>query len=139
MPHVKGLEILNDCDENQKLVHKLPDWAASRWNHQVTQTLIQTRDFPKFMDFVTFMSMEAEINYNPVTSFSALRASDPTLEKLNFKGSRRNRAFTFKQLWKINQIMKMNQGPLKEISKCVSSARTASIRFITVLNFYQNH
>ncbi len=95
MPHVKGLEILNDCDENQKLVHKLPDWAAARWNCQVTQTLIQTRDFPKFIDFVTFMSMEAEINCNPVTSFSALRASDPTSEKLNFKGSRRNRANVF--------------------------------------------
>ncbi|XP_028833971.1 uncharacterized protein LOC114789067 [Denticeps clupeoides] len=29
MPHVKGLEILNDCEENQKLVLKLPEWAAS--------------------------------------------------------------------------------------------------------------
>ncbi|GAA6081879.1 uncharacterized protein LOC122883133 [Tachysurus ichikawai] len=35
MPHVKGLEILNDCDENQKLVCKLPDWAASRWNRDI--------------------------------------------------------------------------------------------------------
>ncbi len=43
----KGFEILNDCDEIKKLVHKLSDWAAARWNRQVTQTLIQTRDFPK--------------------------------------------------------------------------------------------
>ncbi|KAJ8001007.1 hypothetical protein DPEC_G00186340 [Dallia pectoralis] len=37
MPHVKGLDILNDCQENQKLVRKLPDWAALRWNRQVTK------------------------------------------------------------------------------------------------------
>lgn len=29
MPHVKGLDILNDCEENQKLVQKLPDWAVT--------------------------------------------------------------------------------------------------------------
>lgn len=40
MPHVKGLEILNDCEENRKLVSKLPDWAAARWNCQATQTLL---------------------------------------------------------------------------------------------------
>lgn len=95
MPHVKGLEILNDCDENQKLVHKLPDWAAARWNRQVTQTLIETHDFPKFKDFVTFMSMEAEIACNPVTSFSALHASDPTSEKRVLKDSKRNKANVF--------------------------------------------
>ncbi|XP_048048491.1 uncharacterized protein LOC125269604 isoform X2 [Megalobrama amblycephala] len=32
MPHVKGLQIMNDYQENQKLVQKLPDWVASRWN-----------------------------------------------------------------------------------------------------------
>lgn len=95
MPHVKGLEILDDCDENQKLVHKLPDWAAAWWNRKVTQTLIETRDFPKFIDFVTFMSMEAEITCNPVTSFSALRATDPTSEKRYLKDSKRNRANVF--------------------------------------------
>ncbi|GAA6067422.1 uncharacterized protein LOC113067232, partial [Tachysurus ichikawai] len=95
MPHVKGLEILNDCEENQKLVCKLPDWAASRWNRQVTQTLIETHDFSKFVDFVTFMSMEAEISCNPVTSFSAFHASDPTSEKRNPKDSKRNKANVF--------------------------------------------
>lgn len=32
MPCVKGLEILNDCAENQKMLQKLPEWAAARWN-----------------------------------------------------------------------------------------------------------
>lgn len=29
MSHVQGLEILNDYQGNQKLVRKLPDWAAT--------------------------------------------------------------------------------------------------------------
>lgn len=28
-PHVKGLEILSDCEENQKLLQKVPDWLES--------------------------------------------------------------------------------------------------------------
>ncbi|XP_078020592.1 uncharacterized protein LOC144459802 [Epinephelus lanceolatus] len=59
MPHVKGLDILNDCEENQKLVHKLPDWAASRWNCQVTQSLNEKQEFPTFKDFASFLSTEA--------------------------------------------------------------------------------
>lgn len=72
MPHVKGLEILNDCEENRKLVSKLPDWAAARWNCQATQTLSETQDFTTFHDFANFMSVEAKVACNPVTSFSAL-------------------------------------------------------------------
>lgn len=30
MPHVKGLQVLNDCEENQKILVKLPDWVTSR-------------------------------------------------------------------------------------------------------------
>lgn len=28
--HVKGLAILNDCEENHKLLRKLPEWLARR-------------------------------------------------------------------------------------------------------------
>lgn len=33
----KGLEILNDCYENQKILVKLPDWLTSRWNRKVIE------------------------------------------------------------------------------------------------------
>lgn len=92
MPHVKGLDILNDCEENQKLVHKLPDWAASRWNRQVTQSLNEQQEFPTFKDFVSFMSAEAEIACNPITSFHALRSSDSSTEKRNPRDGKRNKA-----------------------------------------------
>lgn len=92
MPHVKGLQILNDCDENQKLVQKLPDWAASHWNRKVTEAFISSQDFPSFQSFAAFLSMEAEIACNPITSFYALRSSEPTTEKRNLRDAKRDRA-----------------------------------------------
>ncbi|XP_077393414.1 uncharacterized protein LOC144030741 [Festucalex cinctus] len=91
MPHVKGLDILNDCEENQKLVYKLPDWAASRWNRQVTQSLNERQEFPSFKDFAMFVSTEAEIACNPITSLYALHSSDNT-EKKGSRDTKRNKA-----------------------------------------------
>lgn len=87
--YVKGLQILNDCKENQKLVQKLPDWAASYWNRQVTQTLNNSQEFPSFQEFATLMTMEAEIACNKITSFYALRSSECTTEKRNVRETKR--------------------------------------------------
>lgn len=76
MPHVRGLDILNDCEENQKLMLKVPEWLASRWNRQVTVALREGKDFPTFKDFADFVSLEAEIACNPVTSPHALHSSN---------------------------------------------------------------
>ncbi|XP_057686666.1 uncharacterized protein LOC130912537 [Corythoichthys intestinalis] len=78
MPHIEGLNILNDCQENQKLVQRLPDWAAARWNRQATQFMKERGKFPKLKDFAEFMSAEAEILCNPITSFHALHSTDVT-------------------------------------------------------------
>ncbi|XP_051790044.1 uncharacterized protein LOC127529669 [Erpetoichthys calabaricus] len=32
MLHIQGLKILDDCEENQKLLQKLPDWLTTQWN-----------------------------------------------------------------------------------------------------------
>lgn len=45
IPHIKGLQVLNDCEENQKILVKLPDWVTSRWNRHVTEELDQGKDF----------------------------------------------------------------------------------------------
>ena len=81
MPHVKGLEILNDCEENQKLTQKVPDWLAARWNRHVSIALMEGRDFPTFEDFATFVSVEAEIACNPITSMHALHSSSSSYVK----------------------------------------------------------
>ncbi|XP_067295957.1 uncharacterized protein [Pseudorasbora parva] len=95
MPHVKGLQILNDYQENQKLVLKLPDWAISRWNRLVTQSLSENHEYPSFKKFAAFVSTEAEVACNPVTSFHTLRAAEPLIEKANLKEANRNRVRVF--------------------------------------------
>ncbi|KAL1252053.1 hypothetical protein QQF64_019849 [Cirrhinus molitorella] len=93
MSHVKGLDVLNDCEENQKLMLKVPDWLAASWNRQVTVALIEGRDFPTFKDFADFVSLEAEIACNPVTSLHALHSSHTFSERKvtrEFKGTKAN-------------------------------------------------
>ncbi len=96
-PYVKGLEILSDCEENQKLLQKVPDWLAARWNRQVTVTLMNGKDFPSFKDFAQFVAVEAEIACNPVTSSYALHSCSSPYEKRttkDFKPNRSTQVFT---------------------------------------------
>lgn len=95
MPHVKGLQILNDSEENQKLLHKLPDWINARWNRQVTKTLMEGGEFPSFTAFASFLSVEAEVACNPVTSIYALRCTETNSDKRNTKEIKRNKASVF--------------------------------------------
>ncbi|CAI5670208.1 unnamed protein product [Oreochromis niloticus] len=81
MTHVKSLEILNDCEENKKVILKLPEWIASHWNRKVTEALKGNKEFPSFKDFATFMATEAEIACNPITSAYALRSSESSTAK----------------------------------------------------------
>ncbi|KAL3970392.1 ribosomal biogenesis protein LAS1 [Sarotherodon galilaeus] len=61
MLQVKGVEVLNDRNENQRMLSKLPDWLTARWN---------------WKPFVDFIVREAKIACNPVTSLHALKAGD---------------------------------------------------------------
>lgn len=82
MAHNKSLNVLNDGIENQKLTAKLPDWLSSRWNRKATQYQLEHRRFPSFDYFVTFLSMEASIACNPITSYHALQQSDSDKSKV---------------------------------------------------------
>lgn len=62
MSQIKGLEVLNDCNENQKILSKVPDWLASMWwNRQVIEIEEETKTFPTFSQFVKFLTGEAKI------------------------------------------------------------------------------
>lgn len=76
MSQVRGLEVLNDCNENQKMLAKLPDWLTSRWNRKVTEAQENDQTFPNFSQFVEFLSREAKIACNPITSLHALKPSE---------------------------------------------------------------
>lgn len=69
----QGLEVLNDCNENQNMLSKLPDCLTSRWNRKVTELQEQSYTFPSFSYFVEFISHEAKIACNPITSLYALK------------------------------------------------------------------
>ncbi|XP_026015330.1 uncharacterized protein LOC113016608 [Astatotilapia calliptera] len=92
MTHVKSLEILNDCEENKKLILKLPEWIASHWNRKVTEALKGNKEFPSFKDFAAFMATEAEIACNPITSAYALRSSESSTAKQGSRDPKRNKA-----------------------------------------------
>ncbi|KAK7925240.1 hypothetical protein WMY93_007550 [Mugilogobius chulae] len=76
MLQIKSLEVLNDCNENQRMLSKLPDWLTARWNRKVIEIEEQSGFFPTFSNFVDFVAREAKIACNPVTSLHALKASD---------------------------------------------------------------
>ncbi len=105
MPHVKGLQILNDSEENQKLLHKLPDWISARWNRQVTKTLMEGGEFPSFSAFASFLSLEAEVACNPVTSIHALRALKQTAKKGTQRKSKETRQVYLTQT-QLNKVIK---------------------------------
>lgn len=75
MPQIKSL-VLHDCNENQKILSKLPDWLASRWNRWVIEPEDKTKSFPSFSRFVKFLTREAKIACNPVTSLHALKFNE---------------------------------------------------------------
>lgn len=85
-PQVKSLEILSDCNENQRILSKLPDWLTSRWNRRVVEIEEATGTFPTFKQFVEFVTKEAKIACNPVTSLHALKSTES--QALKTKGVR---------------------------------------------------
>lgn len=76
MFQIRNLEVLNDCSENQKMLSKLPDWLTASWNRKVIDIQEQSGSFPTFSNFVDFVTREAKIACNPITSLHALKASD---------------------------------------------------------------
>lgn len=73
MPHIKTLEVLNECMESQRILLKLPDWLVSRWNRKAKEMRQTNGDYPAFQTFVKFMSTEADLACDPITSIQALK------------------------------------------------------------------
>lgn len=74
MPHLKTLEVLNDCNENQKILQKLPDWLVSRWNRKVMEACEAHAGYPQFTEFLDFLTKEADLACDPISSVQALRS-----------------------------------------------------------------
>ncbi|XP_057694061.1 uncharacterized protein LOC130917030 [Corythoichthys intestinalis] len=68
LPHVKGLSILNDCEENQKLLQKLPEWIVRKWSRVVVEELDKSNSYPDLAHFIDFLNKEVRIVCNPITA-----------------------------------------------------------------------
>lgn len=77
MPHVKGLAILNDCEENHKLLKKLPDWIVRKWSRIAVEELDASGEYPAFKRFTDFVLKEARIACNPIASPLFLNSRAP--------------------------------------------------------------
>ena len=68
MNNIDGLNVLNDCRENQKLLNKLPDWMISRWSRIVNDWKEKNCKFSLFKEFVKFVTKESTITCDPILS-----------------------------------------------------------------------
>ena len=62
MPHIKTLEVLNDCNENQKILLKLPDWLVSSWNRKAMEARQAYLEHPPFKElFVSCQNKQTSL------------------------------------------------------------------------------
>lgn len=103
MLHIKALEILNDCNENRKILLKWPDWLTARWNRKVIKVEEKSSKFPSFSEFVEFLIREAKIACNPVTWLQSLKQGEienPKLKDIKVLTQRHWLQVPMKRLWK---------------------------------------
>ena len=73
MSVVPGLQSLDSCHENQRIISRLPDWMVSRWNRLVFTAVKESNVYPPFSTFVNFVVEEAQVACNPISSLYAVK------------------------------------------------------------------
>ncbi len=68
MRTVESLRVLHDEQENRKMITKLPEWLVLRWTRVVAHTREQRQQFPTFDEFIHFVTQEANIVCDPISS-----------------------------------------------------------------------
>ena len=69
---VKGLQILDDCHENRKMLERLPEHLVERWCRQICDL----DEYPNFETFVAFITREADILCNPITNLKVVNKAE---------------------------------------------------------------
>lgn len=75
-------------NENRKILSKLPDWLTARWNQKIIEVEDVSNQFPSFSQFVKFLTKEAKIAYNPVTSLQSLKQGETENPSTNVENVR---------------------------------------------------
>ncbi len=55
---------------------KLPDWLVSSWNRKAMEVREANAGYPPFKDFADFISKEADLACDPVSSIQALKSAE---------------------------------------------------------------
>ncbi|XP_061736975.1 uncharacterized protein LOC133539000 [Nerophis ophidion] len=125
MVNIKALEILNDCNENRKILSKLPDWLIAAWNRKVMEMEQEKKQFPSFSHFVRFLTWEAKVACNPITSVQSLKSSDtdkPRSQRLQSFGAKTlNTSSNEKTLTSFNE--KTTTSKEKNVMTCIFCER----------------
>lgn len=110
MNKIHLLNVLNDPDENKKMLRKLPHYLVTRWSRVVDRCIgeedmeekcaneeeprtagVATKNgYPTFGEFCRFLKKEARIACNPVTSLRSVKDDEP---KVNTEKGRMNNRF----------------------------------------------
>ena len=110
MKEIKYLKALNDPEENQKMLRKLPRNLAERWTREIDRWLnkeeqvssgVNVRStcsaaYPPFSAFCEFLKKESRIACNPVTLLKTKEEGekkDETQRRGRFNGNNRNKPF----------------------------------------------
>ena len=70
---IGNLSVLNEERENRKMLGKLPEWAITKWAGIVDQHRQDKGEFPPFKAFVEYITKQARIATDPVTSLQSIR------------------------------------------------------------------
>lgn len=62
------MSVLNDSEENHKLLKKMPEWIVPKWSRLVVKELDKSGDYPSFNCFAEFVQKEVRIVCNPIAS-----------------------------------------------------------------------
>ncbi|XP_061773984.1 uncharacterized protein LOC133563715 isoform X1 [Nerophis ophidion] len=61
IPRDEELAFLNSCEENHKLLEKLPEWMINKWSQIAVDKLDNCGEYPNFAFFMEFLSKEAQV------------------------------------------------------------------------------
>ena len=75
-----SFNVLNDDMQNQKMCSKLPDWLVSRWSREIHKFKASGGTFPPFSTFVSFLTKEADIACDPVSTVQLSKVTAPIKE-----------------------------------------------------------
>ena len=92
MVHIQYLSVLEDPEENQKILKKLPSYIVNKWGRIVDkstsddpevgpdeesdESVISLNTYPTFKEFCHFLTTEARIACHPVTSQRSLKSKE---------------------------------------------------------------